>query len=203
MCKELAIKLVIVNEFKYPFEATDVRTKIEDALIKSGLVEQCILKEPLLLLSHIPMLNVNGHKKLITLASEHNLTVIETAWHGKWHNYSWQCISCKHSFKAPYAVREAAIWKCCPACARSQPAIVEKRKKTMKLKDSTYLETLRERAIKLDLELLDTEWRTAKQTVFYNFKCIHTQATVKPRNYNSIFLGYSGCDCKVHRRRKS
>ncbi|MCP1517489.1 hypothetical protein J2Y74_001799 [Pseudomonas migulae] len=203
MCKELKISLVVINEFMYPFEAADVRKKILDGLKKVGLDEQCILSDPLLLLSHIPMLNLNGQKKLLALAAEHNLTVKETAWYGKWHTYSWQCNACENEFKAPYTVREAAKWKCCPRCARNQPGVKEQRKKTMESKGGKYLETLRERARNLDLELLDTEWKTAAQHVTYNFRCIHTQAEVKPRNYNSILLGYSGCDCEKHRQVRS
>lgn len=61
MCKELEIKLILINEFMYPFEAADVRKKILAGLEKVGMGEQCAVPEPLLLLSHIPMLNLNGH----------------------------------------------------------------------------------------------------------------------------------------------
>ncbi|MGR6740357.1 hypothetical protein [Pseudomonas chlororaphis] len=203
MCKKLEIKLVVINEFVYPFEAADVRSKILAGLEKTGLDKQCILPDPLLLLPHIPLLNENGRKKLLALAAEHNLNVKETAWYGKWHSYSWRCNTCDYDFKAPYIVREAAKWKCCPRCARNHPEVKAQRRKTVKSKGSLYLEALRERARKIDLELLDTEWKTAAQHVTYKFRCRHTQTEVKPRNYNSILLGYSGCDCNAHRRRRA
>ncbi|VVN43960.1 hypothetical protein PS655_05646 [Pseudomonas fluorescens] len=70
----------------------------------------------------------------------------------------------------------------------------------MKLKGGEYLEALRERGRAIGLELVDADWKTAAQHVTYRFKCIHTKAEVKPRNYNSVFLGYNGCDCDEHRR---
>lgn len=70
----------------------------------------------------------------------------------------------------------------------------------MKSKDSEYLDALRERARIIDLELVDTEWKTAAAHVTYSFKCMHSKIQVKPRNYNSILLGYSGCGCDEHRR---
>ncbi|MBN6775947.1 hypothetical protein JRG42_22395 [Pseudomonas granadensis] len=200
MCRELEITLIVINEFMYPFQAADVRKKIMEGIEKVGLRKQCVVPEHLLLLSHIPMLNLNGQKKLLALAEEHNLSVKETAWYGKWHTYSWQCKICDNDFKAPYIVREAAKWKCCPRCARNHPEVKERRRHTMKAKGSEYLEALRERARVIGLNLVDTEWKTAAQHVTYRFKCIHTKVEVKPRNYNSILLGYSGCDCDEHRR---
>ncbi len=200
MCMRLGIKLVIVNEFIYPFEAADVRQKIFSGLQRAGLHQCCILPDPLPLLSYIPLVNVSGLKKLSELAVEHNLTVKETAWYGKWYNYSWSCNSCGHKFKAQYIVRKNAKWKYCPKCARSLPAVIERRKDTMRAKEVKYLESFKEKVSKLGLELLDAEWRGSKPDVVYRFRCIYTKQEVAPKTYNSIQHGSIGCRCEEHRR---
>lgn len=200
MCSALEIKLIIVHEFTYPFDATDVRQKILSGLQKVELEHACSLPDPLPLQLHIQLVNAKGLKQLQALAAEHNLTVKETAWHGNWHDYSWTCNACQHAFKAQYTVRKDAKWKCCPKCARNLPEVKAQRKQTMKSRDGQYLASLRERALKLGLELLDNQWRSAQQNVTYRFRCVYTQQEVGEKTYNSILVGSTGCRCEEHRR---
>lgn len=199
MCRELGIALIEVYEFDYPFQAIDVRNKVTSALINARLSQHWALPDPLPLQAHTPLIHAQGLKNLLELAKAHNLTVKEKAWYGKGHHYTWTCNACSYMFKTQYIVRLNAKWARCPRCVRRDPAVRAQARVAMYAHHPRHLETLREKALRLGLTLLDTEWKTSKPGVTYRFSCIHTQQEVAPRTYNNILKRTHGCRCAVHR----
>ncbi|MFL7961015.1 hypothetical protein ACEI36_01995 [Pseudomonas kielensis] len=199
MCKALHIALIEVHEFEYPFQAVDVRHKLESALLKANLKRPWALPDPLPLQAHTPMLHAQGLKSLLDLAKAHNLTVKEKAWYGKHHHYTWTCNACEHVFKTSYALRLKAKWPQCPSCVTRNSTVRAQAHAAMRVHYPRHLESLRSKGQKLGLTLLDSEWRTTKPGVTYRFSCTHTNKEVAPRTYNNILKRVHGCRCEVHR----
>lgn len=199
MCKKLQITLIEVHEYKYPFQAEDIRQKIESALTNSELIRPWTIPAPLPLKDHLPMLHAQGLKSLLNLANAHNLTVKETAWHGKHHKYTWTCNACAYVFKTSFDLRFKAKWHQCPSCVTRNSSVRAQILDSMKVHHPRHLDNLRSKGEKLGLVLLESDWKTSKPGVTYRFNCAHSHNEVPPRTYNSILKGVHGCRCEVHK----
>lgn len=199
ICKNLMIKLVVIEEFSYPFSAENVRQQINAGLRAAGVTKILNINEEFDLQKHIPLINRSGLKKLHALAQRQNLIALDKQWFGELHSYNWRCKACGHEFRSPYSVRIAAKHDCCSKCARGKQEVVLQATNTRHERfANSYLANLGERAAMLGLTLLDKQWQGSKDHI-YTFRCAFNEELVIERTYNNLQKWESGCNCPQHR----
>jgi hypothetical protein len=197
---ELRIPTLYVREFAHPFEAEDVRAKINLAMDEAG-IDPAMRVGPVDLKEHLPLLQGRYLEQLRELARRQNITLLDTCWRGAWETYRWQCNLCPEIFTAPFATRRLAKGQGCPTCSRTNAQLLAKTSASrVERNKSSYLLNLRERAEGLGLVLLDRQWKGAGVGVLYQFRCAYQPGSIVDISYNNLLKRHLGCKCDEHRR---